>query len=158
AAGSKYFIHAIHAGRKRVVPYTWHATEAGPGYDEVEFPGTLNACTTCHVPNTFDFTNPTNLAAFANEPLSTVATGVYDTNPLNNATYYTISPYVVADGVTNYGAGFAYNAATNVATPAAGTTLVLSPLTGACSACHDTSIAIDHMKANGGQFYAPRST
>lgn len=38
SAGSKYFIHAIHAGRKRTVPYTWHATQAGPGYDEVEFP------------------------------------------------------------------------------------------------------------------------
>ena len=49
AAGSKYFIHAIHAGRKRTVPFTWHAAAAGPGYDEVEFPGTLNTCTTCHV-------------------------------------------------------------------------------------------------------------
>ncbi|MEO8548483.1 MAG: OmcA/MtrC family decaheme c-type cytochrome [Kofleriaceae bacterium] len=158
AAGSKYFIHAIHAGRKRVVPYTWHAAEAGPGYDEVEFPGTLNACTTCHTPNTFDFTNPTNLTAFANEPLSTVATGKYDTNPLTNSTYYTVSPYVVADNVMDYGAGFAYNAATNVTTQAAGTTLVLSPLTGACSACHDSNAALDHMKQNGGYFYAPRST
>ncbi|HET9987294.1 MAG TPA: OmcA/MtrC family decaheme c-type cytochrome, partial [Kofleriaceae bacterium] len=157
AAGSKYFIHAIHAGRKRVVPFTWHAASAGPGYDEVEFPGTLNACTTCHFPNTFDFTNPTNLTAFANEPLSTVATGIFNTDPLVNSTYYTVSPYVVADGVTNYGAGFAYNAATNVTTQAAGTTLVLSPLTGACSACHDASTAIDHMKQNGGYFYAPRS-
>ncbi len=67
-----------------------------------------------------------------------------------NSTYYTISPYVVADGVTNYGTGFSYNAATNTTTQAAGTTLVLSPITGACSACHDTSTAIDHMKANGG--------
>jgi len=158
AAGSKYFIHAIHAGRKRVVPYTWHAASAGPGYDEVEFPGTLNTCTTCHVPNTFDFTNPTNLAAFANEPLSTVATGKYDTNPLTNSTYYTVSPYVVADNITDYGAGFSYNAATNVTTQAAGTTLVLSPLTGACAACHDSSTAVDHMRQNGGYFYAPRST
>jgi len=157
AAGSKYFIHAIHAGRKRVVPYTWHAASAGPGYDEVEFPGTLNACTTCHVANTFDFTNPTNLAAFANEPLSTVATGTYNTNPLVNSTYYTISPYVVADGVTSYGAGFAFNAATATTTQAAPSTLVLSPLTGACSSCHDTSTALDHMKQNGGYFYAPRS-
>lgn len=34
---------------------------------------------------------------------------------------------------------------------------MLSPITGACSSCHDSSIAIDHMKANGGQFYSPRS-
>jgi OmcA/MtrC family decaheme c-type cytochrome len=158
AAGSKYFIHAIHAGRKRTVPYTWHATEAGPGYDEVEFPGTLNTCTTCHAPNTFDFTNPTNLAAIDNMELTTVATGKYDTNPLTNSTYYTVSPYVVADNVTDYGNGFSYSAATNVTTQAAGTTLVLSPITGACSACHDSTPAILHMKANGGQFYSPRAT
>ena len=156
SAGSKYFIHAIHAGRKRSVDFTWHAAEQGPGYDEVEFPGTLNACTTCHVANTFDFTNPTNLAAVPNMELTTVATGKYNTDPLVNSTYYTVSPYVVADNVTDYGAGFAYNAATNVTTEAAGTTLVVSPVTGACSACHDTPIAIDHMEANGGQFYASR--
>jgi OmcA/MtrC family decaheme c-type cytochrome len=158
SAGSKYFIHGIHAGRKRTVPYTWHATEAGPGYDEVEFPGTLNTCTTCHVPNTYDFTNATNLGAIDRMELSTVATGKYDANPLTNSTYYTVSPYVVADNVRDYGVGFSYNAATNVTTQAAGTTLVLSPITGACSSCHDSTIAINHMKANGGQFYAARST
>jgi OmcA/MtrC family decaheme c-type cytochrome len=158
SASSKYFIHAIHAGRKRVVPFTWHAAAAGPGYDEVEFPGTLNTCTTCHVPNTFDFTNATNLAAVPNMELTTVATGKYSTDPLVNSTYYTVSPYVVADNQTDYGAGYSYNAATNVITEAAGTTLVISPITAACSSCHDTTAAIDHMKSNGGQFYAPRAT
>jgi OmcA/MtrC family decaheme c-type cytochrome len=162
AAGSKYFIHAIHAGRKRTVNYTWHATEVGPGYDEVEFPGTLNTCTTCHLPNTYDFTNASNLSAIPRMQLTTVATGRYDTNPLTNSTYYTISPYVVADNVTDYGGGFSFNAANSAAahptTEAAGTTLVLSPITGACSACHDSTIALNHMKANGGQFYAPRAT
>src|SRR6185503_935856 len=97
AAGSKYFIHAIHAGRKRTVNYTWHATAVGPGYDEIEFPGTLNTCTTCHVPNTYDFTSATNLSALANEPLTTAATGTLDPNPLTNSTYYTVSPYVTAN-------------------------------------------------------------
>ena len=157
AAGSKYFIHAIHAGRKRVVPYTWHATEVGPGYDEVEFPGTLNTCTTCHVPNTYDFTSASNLAAVPNMELTAVATGKYDTNPLTNSTYYTVSPYVVADNVTDYGPGFSYNATTNVTVQGAGTNLVLSPITGACSACHDSTTAIAHMRANGGLFYAPRA-
>ncbi len=158
AAGSKYFIHAIHAGRKRTVPFTWHATSAGPGYDEVEFPGTLNACTTCHAPNTYDFTNPVNQSAIANMELTTVATGKYNTDPMTNSTYYTVSPYVTADNVKNYGNGFSYNAATNTTVEAAGTTLVLSPITGACSSCHDSSIAIDHMRANGGQFYSERLT
>lgn len=157
AASSKYFIHAIHGGRKRVIPYTWHAAAVGPGYDEVEFPGTLNTCTTCHVPNTYDFTNAANLASVTNMELTTAAAGRLDSNPLTNSTYYTVSPYVVANGVFDYGAGFGYNAATGVATPAADTTLVLSPITSACVSCHDTSAAVDHMKANGGRFYAPRS-
>jgi OmcA/MtrC family decaheme c-type cytochrome len=157
SAGSKYFIHAIHAGRQRTVPFTWHAEAVGAGFDEVEFPGTLNTCTTCHVANTFDFTNATNLGAVPNMELTTVASGIYDTNPMTNSTYYTVAPYVVANNITDYGVGFAYNATTNVTTQAAASTLVLSPITGACSACHDSSIAIDHMRSNGGQFYAPRA-
>lgn len=157
AAGSKYFIHAIHGGRQRTVNFTWHAAEAGPGFDEIEFPGTLNTCTTCHVANTFDFTNPANLATISKQQLSTVATGKYDTNPLVNSTYYTISPYVIADGVFDYGNGFSYSAATNTTTEAAPTTLVHSQITGACSACHDSPAAIQHMRQNGGLFYAQRS-
>ncbi len=157
SASSKYFIHAIHAGRKRETPYTWHAVAAGPGYDEVEFPGTLNACTTCHVPFTYDFTNANNLARLDSEPLVTVATGTYNSDPVVNSTYFTISPYVVADGVTNYGSGFSFNAATGVTTEAAGTTLVLSPIVAACSACHDSVVALDHMRSSGGLFYEQRA-
>jgi len=161
SASSKFFIHAIHAGRKRTVNYTWHAAAAGPGYDEIEFPGTLNTCTTCHLPGTYDFTNSANLTALASEQLTTVASGTLDPNPLTNSTYYTVSPYVPSAGGV-YGAGFSYNAS-NTATPprtteAAGTTLVATPLTAACVACHDSSIAVDHMRANGGHFYAQRST
>lgn len=158
SASSKYFIHAIHAGRKRTVPYTWHAVAAGPGYGEVEFPGTLNGCTTCHVPGTYDFTNTSNLTALASEPLTTVATGTYNADPLVNSTYYTLSPYVVADGVTNYGSGFSFNAGTGATTQAAGTTLVISPIMAACSACHDSTIALDHMRGAGGHFYEARSS
>jgi len=158
SASSKYFIHAIHAGRKRTVDFTWHAAAAGPGYDEIEFPGTLNACTTCHVANTYDFTSTTSFNAIANMELTTVATGKYDVDPMTNSTYYTVSPYVVADGVTDYGNGFSYSAATNTTVEAAPTTLVLSQVTGACSACHDSPGAIDHMTQNGGRFYAARST
>lgn len=158
SAGSKYFIHAVHGGRKRSVDFTWHAASQSDSFAEIEFPATLNQCTNCHVANTYDFMNGTNQNSLANQPLTTVATGTYNNNPLVNSTYYTLSPYVVADGVTNYGAGFSYNAGTNVTTQAAPTTLVLSPITGACSACHDSPIALDHMTANGGRFYAPRSS
>ena len=43
-------------------------------------------------------------------------------------------------------------------TPAAGSNLVLSPVTGACSACHDSTIAINHMRFNGGKFYETRGS
>lgn len=158
SAGSKYFVHAIHAGRKRVTPFTWHAAEVGPGFDEVEFPGTLNACTTCHLPGTFDFTANASANAIPNMELTTVATGKYNSDPLVNSTFFTISPYVVADNVTDYGSGFSFNVGTGVTTQGGAANLVLSPITGACSACHDSAIAINHMTANGGQFYAPRST
>ena len=48
---------------------------------------------------------------------------------MTNSTYYTVSPYVVADSVTDYGAGFSYNAATNATTRPRARTLVLSPIT-----------------------------
>jgi OmcA/MtrC family decaheme c-type cytochrome len=158
SAGAKYFIHAIHGARKRAVPFTWHAASATSGFNEVEFPGTLNVCTTCHLDGTYDFSNPSNLAALANEPLLTVATGIYNSDPMVNSTYYTLSPYVVADGVTNYGSGFSFNAGTGATTQAAPTTLVMSQVTGACVACHDTQVARNHMTSSGGLFYVPRSS
>lgn len=38
------------------------------------------------------------------------------------------------------------------------TTLVNSPIVAACTGCHDSPMAIDHMQANGGSFYEPRAT
>jgi OmcA/MtrC family decaheme c-type cytochrome len=100
SAGSKYFVHGIHAGRKRADPYVWHATEPGVGYGEVEFPAPLNECKACHLPNTYDFTAATNMAALSSELLTTVATGKYDGSSTTNPTgYYSLSPYVVADNV-----------------------------------------------------------
>jgi OmcA/MtrC family decaheme c-type cytochrome len=156
AAGSKYFIHAIHAGRKRTVPFTWHAASAGEGYGEIEFPGTLNTCTTCHAPGSYDFTDPTNLAAIDRMPVSAAATGTYNSDPAANSSYYTLSPYVTADGVTSYGSGFSFNAGTGATTQGAATNLVMSPITGACASCHDSTVAVNHMKGFGGKFYAPR--
>ena len=40
---------------------------------------------------------------------------------------------------------------------AQGTTLVKSPIVAACSACHDSPGAIDHMQTNGGLFYEARA-
>ncbi|HET9751669.1 MAG TPA: hypothetical protein VFP52_01860, partial [Myxococcales bacterium] len=38
------------------------------------------------------------------------------------------------------------------------TTLVNSPIVAACTGCHDSPMAIDHMQANGGSFYEARGT
>jgi OmcA/MtrC family decaheme c-type cytochrome len=90
------------------------------------------------------------------------------------------SPYV-AKGIdtasaTDYGVGFTTNFNTTVsnACTASGvayqvaanggvrqadlTTLVNSPITSACSSCHDTTTASLHMKQNGGVLYATRAS
>jgi OmcA/MtrC family decaheme c-type cytochrome len=224
---AKDFIHAIHGARKRTVPFTWHAPSATENYSDVEFPGPLNNCTACHVAGDNDFTSATSQAALPNMLPSTVAKGRYDNNATTNPTgWFTISPYVIADGFTDYGLGFSTTnltttlpdgregtqgannctpatpctcslanpctvagvtsgkqGATNCtagapctctsAAPCTGvaaktctnaapcqadpTTLVKSPIAAACSACHDTPVAIDHMQAMGASFYAPRS-
>ena len=105
--GSKYFIHAIHGGRKRTVPFTWHADDAGPGYDEVEFPGDAQRLHDLPRAEHVRLHGADQARAVPNMELTTVATGKYDSNPLTNSTYYTVSPYVVGTNVTDYGAGFA---------------------------------------------------
>ena len=72
------------------------------------------------------------------------------------STSVVISPFITPG--TNYGAAFAYNAATQVTTPADPTTLVNSPIASACFGCHDSSTAMAHMKGNGGALYEARST
>ncbi|GAA5174097.1 hypothetical protein GCM10025771_02980 [Niveibacterium umoris] len=91
---------------------------------------------------------------------------------------FSLSPYVAtstAAAINSYGVGFTYNAGlttSNACSPtgtfysvAAGasreaepTTLVISPITTACFACHDSDLAKTHMEQNGGSIYKPRST
>ena len=42
--------------------------------------------------------------------------------------------------------------------PADNATLVSSPITAACSACHTDQVALNHMTSNGGAFYAKRAS
>jgi len=77
---------------------------------------------------------------------------------------------------TYYGDGFRYNAGvnpTNAACTANGTvvpanppqgiieataqSLVMSPTVAACTGCHDSNLAISHMRVNGGSFYESRT-
>lgn len=155
------------------------------GFWDVDFPPALNTCQACHLPGMNDFSNAAYLPFTSGtrtsgtqgaktctaaspctcstaDPCSNdimdrmlsayVAVG---TSPYTNVGSLT-SPYV--DLVTTYGAGFSYNASTDVFTQAAATTKYVSPIVSACSACHDTQIAIDHMQSNGGSFYADRGS
>ncbi len=159
AGSSKYFIHAIHGARARSTPYMWHASGPDDSFADVEYPSPLNDCKTCHLPNTYDFTAPASLAAVPNMQVTTVATGAFNNDPTTNPTgYFSISPYVDGTGATNYGSGFSFSGSTGVATQAASTNLVISPITAACSACHDKPTDVAHMTSNGGHYYDTRSS
>lgn len=107
---------------------------------------------------------------------STTGTCVAGTSaPQTDVGTFSLSPYVVRDGVTNYGSGFVanvglttvngckpdgtvYTLAPGSTLPADGTTLVNSPIANACFGCHTTTLAKSHMRINGGSLYAPRAT
>jgi OmcA/MtrC family decaheme c-type cytochrome len=157
SADSTGFIHAIHAGAKRTKPFTWHALSLTESFAGVKYPSVLKECETCHLPGTYDFTASASASALPNRQYRTAATGIFNGTatapPLN---VFSLSPYVIADNVTSYGSGFSFNAATGVTTAAAATTLVNSPITTACFACHDGDLAVAHMRTNGGSIYATR--
>ena len=153
SADSTNFIHAIHAAAKRTVNYNWHAISATEGFWEIGFPGILSQCETCHLPDTYDFKASASASALPNRQYRTVGQGTYSSA---SASAFAFSPYVTQD--LAYGSGFSFNAGTGVTTAAAGTTLVISPIAAVCTACHDSDLAIAHMKSNGGSFYADRTT
>jgi OmcA/MtrC family decaheme c-type cytochrome len=181
----KEAVHSIHASAKRVNKYSWEAT-AGPKYWDVTYPAVLNNCEACHVTGSFDFSASASANALPNLLWTGVAAGSQTTataysivtgsetvlatdkviapwinptmNPASNpALTGTVNsnPAVLPLG-TAYPAGWSYTAATGVIAQAKAGSLVNSPITGACSACHDTPTAVAHFRANGGSFYAPR--
>jgi len=157
-------VHAIHNGNsgQRVNKFSWEAT-AGAKFWEVGYPGLLKNCEGCHIAGMYDFSAATSAAAVPNLLMTTAASGTISVtgfpiltgSEIVTSSSSVISPFVTAG--TNYGAVFAFNANTGVTTPAADTTLVLSPISAACSGCHDTSIAKAHMQSNGGTVFGPRT-
>lgn len=160
SADSIYFVHAIHGGSKRTTKFTWHAATTTESFADVGYPGVLSNCETCHVAGSYDFSASANAAAVPNRLYRTVGTGKYNGTVPGSLTTFSLSPYVLADNVYDYGNGFSFNAAaaSQVTTPAAATTLVISPITAACFSCHDSAQATAHMEANGGQIYNARGT
>jgi OmcA/MtrC family decaheme c-type cytochrome len=106
SADSTYFVHAIHAGAKRDVKYTWDAPGpatslpdggiAAESFADIEYPGVLRDCQTCHLPNTYDFSATASANALPNKQLRVVATGAY--NGIFNTTTN------VGGSITNYSA------------------------------------------------------
>ena len=154
SANTKDFVHSIHGAEKRGVKFTWHEKSPTKGYWQTTYPAVLNRCEMCHLAGTYDFSTAAMTTALPNMLSSTVGQGIYAASPANSP-YVTGPPY--GPGF-NFGAGFTFNAVTGGSTEAASTTLVISPITAACSACHDSPAAVDHMQTNGGSFWEPRST
>jgi OmcA/MtrC family decaheme c-type cytochrome len=165
--GSSTFIHGIHGTEKRTVAYTWG------GYGTAGYPGKIENCEACHLPNTVNY-GATGMALQPGLLWITVASGT--TSAANTET----SPYIAQTAGTKYGLAFSYTlpgrsystytlldgtivpagvaGATGYTRPAEGATLVSSPISAACFACHDTDSARNHMRTNGGAVYEPRST
>lgn len=129
SADSTSYVHSIHAGAMRDVPFTWHALAVGHSFADIGFPGVLKECETCHRRDTYDFSASTSQSALPNRLYRTVATGVFNATPGTSFTRYTysggtcvasasppqtdlgafsLSPYVTA--LADYGIGFSYNA------------------------------------------------
>jgi OmcA/MtrC family decaheme c-type cytochrome len=152
-------MHAIHGSSKRKVPFT----PASNDYSTILYPGILKNCNACHLPNTVNFATTGGTAVQPNLLWTYTADGVVaaptPVSPItgaltgNNAT----SPWVTA-GV-NYGAAFTYSipSGTGVGVQAATTTLVNTPISSACYACHDDQNALNHMvQTGGGTLHTPR--
>jgi OmcA/MtrC family decaheme c-type cytochrome len=174
SADSTSYVHSIHAGNKRVEPFTWHAGGVGESFKDVKFPGVLKNCEGCHIRGSYDFSASASQSALPSRLYRTVATGIFNgaagtlttgcvVTAINDCLQtdvgvYSLSPYVIKDNLTDYGKGFSVAGATGVPTNAAVTTLVNSPIATACFACHDSVLARTHMEINNGSIYKARSS
>ncbi|MBI2395669.1 MAG: OmcA/MtrC family decaheme c-type cytochrome [Deltaproteobacteria bacterium] len=178
------FVHAIHAAAKRTNEFRWYEKLDGVGIKawEATYPGNLANCEACHVPGGYDFSSTAAKAQLPNLLWSTSASGSYATNPrtpppwvsktVNYGQAFSTSNQTSGTRTTGTQGGVACTPTApctctstapcvcSLTAPcdAEGTTLVTSPITTACSSCHDSPIALTHMKDNGGSFYEPRST
>jgi len=141
SANASFFVHAIHGGGKRTVPFTWASSSETDNFSKITYPDLLNNCLACHVSGYYDFSASTSATQEPNRLFETVATG---TLASSSTTSFAFSPYITQD--VNYG------------TAGSGDNLVTSPTAGVCFACHDTTAARSHMELMGAAIYQKRST
>jgi OmcA/MtrC family decaheme c-type cytochrome len=179
----KNWVHGIHSSGFRNNPYTAHNTSQ---FWRIKYPAILNNCEACHVPGSYDFSNSTNANQIPSMLWDTEASGTVSAAlqaaPAPGPAQYTLpqvtapakayaAPFVTPGSTygTSFGGAWALPltaSQTYTNTPAAAGTLVTSPLTAACSGCHDSPTAIYHMAGGiggtvgggvgGGVFYGPR--
>ncbi len=182
-----YDVHSLHGGTMRVNKFSWEASAGAQFWNvkypgilnncegcHIAYNGsTSGPLAGAAGTTTYNFTasprvGSSNVPAYSSTVLSSLLMTTAASGTINAAgfpiitgsetvtsTSSVISPFVTAG--TNYGSGFAVNSSTFAPTDAAATTLVLSPISAACSGCHDTTTARAHMKANGGTVFGPRS-
>ncbi|MBW6493129.1 MAG: OmcA/MtrC family decaheme c-type cytochrome [Burkholderiaceae bacterium] len=136
AVGVSSFVHALHAASIREKPFTWHYKAGVFEPAKIGYPGNIGNCSSCHLDNTINFGASASAAAVPNMLLNTTASSTIVDNGSN-------SPW--AEVGVNYGAA------------GADTNLVNSPITSACTSCHDNDLAISHIRSQGGSFYEARS-
>ncbi len=166
SADSTAFVHAIHGGAKRTVKYNWHTPAATGGYWEIGYPGVLKDCETCHLPGTYDYSAASAITALPNRLYRTTLSGSLASTSTTAFTFAAPQSTSWANPIQPkyfdldkaYGTGFSFAAATGTTTEAAATTLVTSPTTTVCFACHDSLQSRAHIESNGGSIYQPRST
>jgi OmcA/MtrC family decaheme c-type cytochrome len=187
SANASTFIHGIHGSSKRSVPFMWTAVSATDNYSKIGYPGLLKDCNQCHLPNTVNFGAnggtaltpnllwPTAAAGTISTTSSTWRNSPYATAGVNYGNFFaytpegsTVAAYTPATaGLPTATAGVVTVAGTAVAAHVAGVggesvvadpaTLVNSPISSACFACHDTANAQTHIRSNGGKLYEPRA-
>lgn len=184
SASSSTFVHGIHGASERSLGFGWHAgcptgttfaagtctkANADPYYANVTYPGQLNNCLQCHKPGTYDFSAAASAAAVPNLLMSTVGTGTYAAPDISLSPYVTVGvDYGTNFATANLTSGTKDGVACTTAAPcacslaspcnASATTLVMSPITAACAACHDSPTYLEHMRQMGGTFYGTRTS
>ena len=132
SADSTNFIHGIHGAAKRTNNFTWHASSTTDGYWTIGYPGVLKNCEACHIPGSYDFSNPASKSAVGlsggtdNRLFRYSATGIFNgtadtvtkgwsgsacaaaTAKQTALGAFSLSPFVTADNATSYGLGFTY--------------------------------------------------
>ena len=128
----KDMIHGIHGAATRTADYQFVRGDPRQGYNDfadVVFPAAASDCLRCHKSQTFEVPLNANTLVTTNR-----TTGVVDGQDATEAAVAAAQASVPND-----------------------TDFVITPISAACYACHDSQLAQAHMAGNGGMINANRS-